>query len=688
LSQLVRQAQAGDPDAFGQIVVRFQDMAFAVAYAMLGDFASAQDAAQDAFIEAYLSLHALREPAAFPAWFRRVVVKHGDRQARRQRPGVPFDDALETSSGAPDPAGAVEAAQLRRALQSALASLPPLQRQITTLFYLDGYSQRELVSFLDLPLATIKKQLFTARGRLRQRMDSMLHSHLQDNRPSQTDAFANKVQFFIALKAHDLRRLKALVEAHPGLLDARLEGGAALQGYYWPTGFSALHWAAATGDAPLLSYLLGRMDVNVATPGGLTPLHVAVLMNQPDAVHSLLEAGAAVDAASKNGHTALHLAAMRNNPRAVELLLAREATSSGDSQGRTPLDWAVLKNAAAAIGLLAGPPRPHSPGMPGHEARAGQPATRPEAARPRPAAVIFETGLKIVDLLAPFRRGGHNGVFTPRSGLGKMVVLNHLIYVAAASYGGQAVWAGIEDGPFNQDGLKLSLREWGLDEKMTTVFVREGESGATRRQSAQIALAAAKEICGQAGEGLLLIDSALARAEAVLPLLQGHGLPNLTLVYFGQDTLGAEPEPFDALDAAVTFDASRARQGLWPAIDPIFSRSSLLRPDLAGAVHESLARRARRLMRRYMDLPGAGDPQGFEMLKPDDQRTVIRARRLERFLTQPLSGAEPWTNVPGEIVSLAETLEGARAILDGEHDLTAEEALYFIGALAAERWRG
>jgi F-type H+-transporting ATPase subunit beta len=93
-------------------------------------------------------------------------------------------------------------------------------------------------------------------------------------------------------------------------------------------------------------------------------------------------------------------------------------------------------------------------------------------------------------------------------------------------------------------------------------------------------------------------------------------------------------------------------------------------------------------MRRYMDLPGAGDPQGFEMLKPDDQRTVIRARRLERFLTQPLSGAEPWTNVPGEIVSLAETLEGARAILDGEHDLTAEEALYFIGALAAERWRG
>ena len=196
LSKLVIAAQTGDKGAFGQIVRRFQDMAYAVGYAMLGEPQLAQDAAQDAFLDAYLCLPTLREPAAFPGWFRRIIVKHSDRQIRKERViHLPFDKTLAIPSALPGPEETFETQEMQTTVGDAIASLPPNQRLVTTLFYLDGYSQKEIEDFLEMPVSSIKKHLFKARKRLKEKLMTTLQQELHEHRPSQSDAFTTKVNW-------------------------------------------------------------------------------------------------------------------------------------------------------------------------------------------------------------------------------------------------------------------------------------------------------------------------------------------------------------------------------------------------------------------------------------------------------------------------------------------------------------
>ena len=224
MQSLVVLAQDGDKDAFGKIVTRFQDMAYAVAYAMLGDPYLAEDAAQEAFIDAYLSLPNLREPAAFPGWFRRVVVKHSDRQIRGKRAQLlPLDKAFSVPAKTPGPEARVEQLQLRQAVSEAIASLSQKQRLATTLYYIQGYSQKEIAEILGISVAMVKKNPYIARQRLEKRMVIMIQDDLQANKPSQDQHFSNKVRFFIALKSGDLEQVKALVEDDPDLLGEKSE---------------------------------------------------------------------------------------------------------------------------------------------------------------------------------------------------------------------------------------------------------------------------------------------------------------------------------------------------------------------------------------------------------------------------------------------------------------------------------
>jgi RNA polymerase sigma factor (sigma-70 family) len=142
-------------------------MAYGIAYAMLGDTSLAQDAAQEAFIAAYLNLAALREAAAFPGWFRRVVVKHSDRERRSLRASEPLDESIGHAATLPDPVRVLEASENKSAIHKAIAELPAIQKQIITLFYLRDYSQKEIEEFLELPVSMIKKHLFTARKKLK-----------------------------------------------------------------------------------------------------------------------------------------------------------------------------------------------------------------------------------------------------------------------------------------------------------------------------------------------------------------------------------------------------------------------------------------------------------------------------------------------------------------------------------------
>ncbi len=189
---LVQAAQGGDIEAFDGIVREFQDMAVGYAFSVLGDFGHAEDAAQEAFIQAYRDLHSLNEPQAFPAWLRRLVYKHCDRQTRGKRVRtVPLDAAQDAASKGPDPMQSSERGEFRERVLQVVNALPEHERTAVSLFYINGYSQAEVGEFLDVPAKTIKSRLHSARGKLRERMMEMVEETLHTNGPD--ESFAERV---------------------------------------------------------------------------------------------------------------------------------------------------------------------------------------------------------------------------------------------------------------------------------------------------------------------------------------------------------------------------------------------------------------------------------------------------------------------------------------------------------------
>ncbi|MCB0120620.1 MAG: sigma-70 family RNA polymerase sigma factor, partial [Caldilineaceae bacterium] len=182
---LIRQATSGDDQAFAELVQRFQDMAVGYAFAQLGDFHLAEDAAQEAFVQIYRDLAQLREPCAFPSWFRTVIYKQCDRITRRkQLPTVTLEGMAQVLAAPVSVTAQIELDELRQAVQTALQQLPTTQRQVITLFYIADYSQKEIAAFLDLPLTTVKKRLYDAKQRLKVRMTEMAQDYLHEQRPS------------------------------------------------------------------------------------------------------------------------------------------------------------------------------------------------------------------------------------------------------------------------------------------------------------------------------------------------------------------------------------------------------------------------------------------------------------------------------------------------------------------------
>jgi RNA polymerase sigma factor (sigma-70 family) len=358
LTTLVTAAQAGDLDAFGQVVERFQRMAYAVAYAMLGDAHLAEDVAQEAFIEAYICLPKLCEPAAFPGWFRRIVHKRGDRLVRAKTPALlPLDAAGQLAAGTPDLAAAAETRELQRRVRSAIDALPETDRLPVMLFYLAGYAQQEIAAIMELPLSTVKKRLFSARKRLRVLMDDIVRDQLQDRRPERDDQFARTIQFFIAVRIGDIAKVRAYLDLQPALIEARERWDeATAQRYGLPivSWFTALHRAAYNGDSELAALLLERRaDANAPTRSGQTPLHIAVLANNRTLVSQLLASAADPNNATKQGLTPLHYAVMLDRRDLAVLLLDAGADCRlADRYGRAPLDWARLKGLEEFVLLL------------------------------------------------------------------------------------------------------------------------------------------------------------------------------------------------------------------------------------------------------------------------------------------------------------------------------------------------
>jgi len=184
LCSLVTQAQAGDVRAYGEIVRRFQDMAYGYAHSLLGDFHLAEDAAQEAFIEAYRCLPKLREPAAFSGWLRRIVFKRCDRLTRpKQVCTVPLESVGSVASKSPGPPQKAERREMRDKALDAIRSLPDAERTVTTLHYIDGYSQKDVADFLEVPVTTVNNRLHASRQRLKERMIAMVADELNASKP-------------------------------------------------------------------------------------------------------------------------------------------------------------------------------------------------------------------------------------------------------------------------------------------------------------------------------------------------------------------------------------------------------------------------------------------------------------------------------------------------------------------------
>lgn len=192
LATLVLAVREGKIEFFGEIIRRFQDMACGYAYSQLGDFHKAEDAAQEAFIEAYSKIADLREPKAFPGWFRKIVFKHCDRLKRgKQLETIALDAVHEIPCQHPSPDQALEASEMKARVLEAISALPIDQREATTLFYINGYSQTQVAEFLEVPLTTVKKRLHDSRRKLKEDMMDMVEKTLKDNAPS--DEFEKKL---------------------------------------------------------------------------------------------------------------------------------------------------------------------------------------------------------------------------------------------------------------------------------------------------------------------------------------------------------------------------------------------------------------------------------------------------------------------------------------------------------------
>ena len=376
----LEQAKDGDPRAFAVVVERFQDMAVGYAYSVLGDFHLAQDAAQEAFIDACLNLNKVYGPEAFPNWLRRIVFKHCDRILRRKAlDTTSLETATAVSDAGETPATVAEAAELATAVQQAVRSLPADVRMAIALFYMSGYSIRDIGEFLGAPTSTIKSRLHRGRKKLGQEGVLRMENELRQNRPSGDDTFVTAVNSILeAATASDEDAVKTMLEKNPSLVQPH---GDRDHGHGSVT---LLHYAAQAGMVSLAEFALDNgADVNARDEShGLTPLGWAVVfpneqhdvarlligrgaeqdvwtataMNKGDVVEELVAANPALvhDRLSEGDWRMqpLHLAAWKGHAPVVEVLLAHSADSTSTDDLGTPLHRAEEAGHTQVVKLL------------------------------------------------------------------------------------------------------------------------------------------------------------------------------------------------------------------------------------------------------------------------------------------------------------------------------------------------
>jgi F-type H+-transporting ATPase subunit beta len=326
---------------------------------------------------------------------------------------------------------------------------------------------------------------------------------------------------------------------------------------------------------------------------------------------------------------------------------------------------------------------------------------------------VLETGLKAIDLIAPFTRGGKIGAYGG-AGVGKTVIIKELINNIATQHGGVSVFAGVGERSREGNDLWREMRESGVIEKTVLVFGQMNEPPGVRLRVGLTALTMAEYFRDTAGQDVLLfidnvyrytlagmeVSALLGRMPSAVgyqPTLSTEvgeleerittskkgSITSFQAVFVPADdyTDPGVATTFGHLDALVTLDRAIFEQGLFPAMDPLASTSRVLDPLIVGQEHYDTAREVQRVLQRYKDLQDIIAILGVEELSDEDKLIVARARRLQRFLTQPMFVAEVFTGIPGQYVPIRETVRGCKEILEGKHDALTEQAFYMIGTI-------
>ncbi len=330
-----------------------------------------------------------------------------------------------------------------------------------------------------------------------------------------------------------------------------------------------------------------------------------------------------------------------------------------------------------------------------------------------PAVEILETGIKVIDLLDPYPKGGKIGLFGG-AGVGKTVLIQELIHNVATQHGGYSIFTGVGERSREGNDLWTEMRESGVIEKTALVFGQMNESPGVRMRVGLTGLTMAEYFRDREHKDVLLfidnifrfvqagseVSTLLGRMPSAVgyqPTLAAEmgelqeritstksgSVTSVQAVYVPADDL-TDPAPattFSHLDATTVLSRSIAEQGLYPAVDPLESTSRILEADIVGEDHYRIARRVQELLQKYSELQDIIAILGMEELSDEDRATVNRARRIQRFLSQPTHVAEKFTGVPGVYVPLRETLRGFDAIISGQLDHLPEAAFFNVGTL-------
>ncbi|HVC36288.1 MAG TPA: F0F1 ATP synthase subunit beta [Candidatus Dormibacteraeota bacterium] len=326
---------------------------------------------------------------------------------------------------------------------------------------------------------------------------------------------------------------------------------------------------------------------------------------------------------------------------------------------------------------------------------------------------ILETGIKVIDLISPITKGGKVGLFGG-AGVGKTVLIQELINNIAKFHSGYSVFAGVGERTREGNDLYHEMEESGVIKNTSLVFGQMNEPPGARLRVGLSGLTIAEGFRDKGSDVLLFIDNIFRFTQAGsevsallgrLPSAVGYqpnlqqemgalqeritstrngSITSVQAVYVPADDL-TDPAPattFAHLDSTIVLSRALTELGLYPAVDPLDSNSTILDPEIVGVEHYEVAREVQRVLQRYKDLQDIIAILGMEELSDDDKQTVARARRIQRFLTQPFFVAEAFTGIGGKYVALKDTIDGFRQILDGKHDAKSEQAFYMKGDIS------